>query len=173
MDGRREAILTITLLLAAAFVFSGFDSEVTGMQGLNTQNKDNNNFMEDEKLCECPIANPLSNDCSPNTCSGNVCLEFIPSKKEGKPGKLKDHKCVKEGRNNKRESCSCPSTHVNIPPRPLDGGGTIETVVGCELEESLFCANQKCIVTMIKKDSEGNVILIKESSSGKCVGTEI
>ncbi|MBT4731522.1 hypothetical protein HOB87_06100, partial [Candidatus Woesearchaeota archaeon] len=42
MDGRKEAILTITLLLTAAFVFSGFDSDLTGMQGLSAQNKHNN-----------------------------------------------------------------------------------------------------------------------------------
>jgi len=173
MDGRREAILTIILLLATAFVFSGFDSEVTGMQGLNAQNKDNNNLMqEDEKLCECPIASPLASDCSPNTCSGNVCLEFIHSKKEGTPGKLKAHKCVKEGGNNKRESCSCPEDIVNIPPKPLDRGGTIETVVGCELGESLFCANQKCMVTTITTDKNGGVTQ-KTNPSGNCVGTKI
>jgi len=165
MDGRKEAILTITLLLTAAFVFSGFDSDLTGMQGLSAQNKHNN--LKEEKLCECPVANYLASDCEPNACGG-YCTSLEGS---GDKSKLKAHKCVKESKRKPRKSCSCPKDIVNIPPADIDGGGTRETIVGCETDEALFCKNSRCKITTIVKDNEGYVISTRSSFSGKCVGT--
>jgi len=165
MDGRKEAILTITLLLTAAFVFSGFDSDLTGMQGLSAQNKHNN--LKEEKLCECPVANYLASDCEPDACGG-YCISLEGS---GDKSKLKAHSCVKESRRNPRESCSCSNKIVNIPPEDIDGGGTKETIVGCETDEALFCKNSRCKITTIVKDKDGNVISTMSSFSGKCVGT--
>ncbi|MBT4783687.1 hypothetical protein HOH10_03900, partial [Candidatus Woesearchaeota archaeon] len=164
-----EAILTITLLLTAAFVFSGFDSDLTGMQGLSAQNKHNN--LKKEKLCECPVAKSspffLASDCEPDACGGH-CTSLEGS---GDKSELIAHKCVKESRRNPRESCSCSEGIVNIPPADIDGGGTRETIVGCETDEALFCKNSRCKITTIVKDNEGYVISTRSSFSGKCVGT--
>ena len=165
MDGRKEAILTITLLLTAAFVFSGFDSDLTGMQGLSAQNKHNN--LKEEKLCECPVANYLASDCEPDACGG-YCLSREGS---GDNIKVKAHKCVKESKRNPIEICSCSKEIVNILPVNIEGGNTRETIVGCETGEALFCENSRCKITTIVKDKEENIISTTSSFSGKCVGT--